>query len=62
MQKKNKYKFKTKTVKGESYIQCRASQVEDKYYLYKPCENWVKQNKNIVAVLCYQCVNKLTSN
>ena len=52
--------FKTRTVKGERYMICRASNPLDKYYKGHVCDNWCRVGKNADAILCYKCTMALT--
>lgn len=52
--------FKTKTIKGERYMICRASDPFDKYYKGRTCDEWCKPGKNATAILCYKCTMALT--
>ncbi len=58
MAKKSKYNFKTKTINGNRYMICRGSDKEDKYFKYTICDNYVRANDDVAAVLCNSCVNK----
>jgi hypothetical protein len=52
--------FKTKTIKGERYMICRASDPLDKYHKGHACDMWCKVGKNATAILCYKCTMSMT--
>ena len=62
--KKVTNKFKTRKRNGKTYMICRNSIVDTKYWAWNilskhpRCNEWVEVGPNTTAVLCHKCVNK----
>lgn len=62
--KKTKHAFKTKKRNGRTYMICRNSIPDEKYWAWqflgdKPrCNEWSEVNETSTAVLCHKCVAK----
>jgi len=60
MARKNKTTYKSYTEGGERYMICQNSIEGGRWWKGKLCGSWVKVGPEVTAVLCHNCVNKVT--